>query len=362
MTQWSIPGFIRVERALEDVRRGMPVLLEIAGADYAVLAAEEATSEGLEYLQKLGTASFICTAKRASYLSSQKQENALAIPLSRMPIETIAALSGLDQKVDAPSIFKGITDTRTASAAEQAALLLPKLAELLPAVIIVPLPDGIEATGLMEIEMGLLLEYQDTIAVALKRRAEAPLRLEDAENAKIIAYRTALGGREHYAILVGNPERDVAPLVRIHSSCYTGDLLGSLACDCGEQLRSAIALMDERETGGILLYLMQEGRGIGLTNKLRTYALQAQGHDTVDANEILGFEDDERLFAPAQTILKDLGVTQVRLLSNNPRKARGLEALGIKVVECVPHIMASNPHNDAYLKTKAARLGHRFEG
>jgi GTP cyclohydrolase II len=148
-------------------------------------------------------------------------------------------------------------------------------------------------------------------------------------------------------------------VVRLHSECLTGDVLGSLKCDCGSQLDGALEAM-AAAGWGILLYLRQEGRGIGLVNKLRAYALQDQGFDTVDANLRLGFGDDERDFTVAAAMLKLLGQEQVRLLTNNPRKAAGLEAAGIQVVERVPLRIADNPHNAAYLATKKRRSGHQL--
>jgi GTP cyclohydrolase II len=146
----------------------------------------------------------------------------------------------------------------------------------------------------------------------------------------------------------------------MHSECFTGDLLGSLRCDCGDQLRGAIRRMAE-EGAGVLLYLAQEGRGIGLTNKLRAYALQDGGLDTVDANTHLGFEPDERQFWAAATMLRQLGISRVRLLTNNPAKMRQLASHGIEVAGRVPHVFEPNAHNESYLLTKARRSGHLLE-
>ena len=146
-------------------------------------------------------------------------------------------------------------------------------------------------------------------------------------------------------------------LTRLHSECFTGDLLGSLKCDCGQQLRGAIAEI-AAAGGGILLYLAQEGRGIGLVNKLRAYALQDQGFDTVEANERLGFEADERLFLPAAEMLRRLGFAKVRLMTNNPDKVAALAGFGIEVVERVAHAFPANDHNAFYLSTKARKSGH----
>lgn len=186
--------------------------------------------------------------------------------------------------------------------------------------------------------------------------AQAPLNLRDAGAARIYAYRAEGKISEHLAIVIGKP--DNIPLVRVHSCCYTGDLLGSLACDCQDQLKGAIKLMG-KQGGGVLIYLMQEGRGIGLINKIRAYSLQASGLDTVEANEFLGFEDEERAFAPAAEILKQLKIKEIRLISNNPKKAQQLEAEGIKVTKCVPMVI-KHQHNKNYLETKAKKSGHKI--
>ncbi|MCL4067709.1 GTP cyclohydrolase II [Pseudomonas sp. GX19020] len=165
------------------------------------------------------------------------------------------------------------------------------------------------------------------------------------------------GGDEHYAIEVGQPARDRPVLARLHSACFTGDVLGSLKCDCGPQLHAALAQMGD-EGAGVLLYLNQEGRGIGLANKMRAYSLQDQGFDTVDANHRLGFEDDERDFRIGAELLRGLGFREVRLLTNNPRKVAMLDSCGLKVVERVPLKVGKTRENAAYLATKAARSGH----
>jgi len=146
-------------------------------------------------------------------------------------------------------------------------------------------------------------------------------------------------------------------LIRLHSECFTGDLLGSLRCDCGIQLRSAITEI-AKQGSGILLYLAQEGRGIGLVNKLRAYELQDDGFDTIDANEQLGFDADERIYAPAATMLARMGIKRVRLMTNNPEKINGLTRHGIEVAERVAHSFPANGHNENYLRTKAERAGH----
>jgi GTP cyclohydrolase II len=210
--------------------------------------------------------------------------------------------------------------------------------------------------GLLAVRAADVLAYPGEVAANLTRVAEAHVPLEGAPDSRIIAYRAAEAGLEHLAILVGHPEQIEAPLVRLHSECFTGDLLGSLRCDCGPQLRGAIVRM-AAEGAGILLYLAQEGRGIGLVNKLRAYALQERGMDTLDANRALGWGADERDFLIAATMLEDLGIHAVRLLTNNPDKIAALAACGLKVKR-ESHIFAANGVNDRYLATKANRFGH----
>jgi GTP cyclohydrolase II len=245
-----------------------------------------------------------------------------------------------------------------------AAIELMKLAGLLPAALVLPLfggPDGAAAhlcaDGACRVQARDVLGYRLQGARQLRIVADARLPLVDAEPVRLVAFRPAADGGEHLAIIVGAPERPGPALVRIHSSCLTGDVLGSLRCDCGQQLRGAIRHM-RQAGGGIVLYLFQEGRGIGLVNKLRAYTLQDHGHDTIDANEMLGFGADERCYAAPATMLRQLDCTRVRLLTNNPDKVRALKMQGIAVVERVPHAFPANDHNLAYLRTKALRSGH----
>jgi GTP cyclohydrolase II len=218
-----------------------------------------------------------------------------------------------------------------------------------------------ERLGLLSVRAEDVLAYPAGMAASLTRVASAVVPLEDAPDARIVAFRAADGGIEHLAILVGRPEEvppgAPAPLTRLHSECFTGDLLGSLRCDCGPQLRGAIARM-AADGGGVLVYLAQEGRGIGLVNKLRAYTLQDTGLDTLDANRALGWGADERNFLVAATMLRALGITRVRLLTNNPDKLAALTACGIEVEGREVHAFAPNGVNDGYLETKRARFGH----
>ena len=234
-----------------------------------------------------------------------------------------------------------------------AAVELCKLGGLLPAAILVPAGSADAAI----VNITAIDAYRRLAAATLRPVSEARVPLADAEDVRIVSFRPADGGPDQYAILVGEPEKLAAPLTRLHSECFTGDLLGSLRCDCGDQLRGAIRRM-AHEGGGVLLYLAQEGRGIGLTNKLRAYMLQDSGLDTVEANHHLGFGSDERDFSAAAEMLRQLGIERVRLLTNNPAKITQLERYGIAVAGRVAHIFGANAHNRRYLLTKAERSGH----
>ncbi|MFO1112844.1 MAG: GTP cyclohydrolase II [Rhodospirillales bacterium] len=244
-------------------------------------------------------------------------------------------------------------------------MLLAKTARLLPAAVVAPIadPDADDVAkwasrhDLLWVDAGDVFQYDFTAARTLKPVSEARVPLLGAENARIIAFRPLDGGLEHLAVILGDPQPPAPVLTRLHSECFTGDLLGSLRCDCGDQLRGAIREICDTG-GGLLLYLAQEGRGIGLVNKLRAYELQDRGFDTLEANEQLGFDADERVYVPAAQMLRQLGFGHVRLLTNNPAKVDGLARCGIIVDERVPHAFPTNRHNEIYMRTKAGRGGH----
>lgn len=178
-------------------------------------------------------------------------------------------------------------------------------------------------------------------------------------NFELVDFKQKNSGEQHLALVKGSWEQDEPVLVRVHSSCVTGDVLHSLRCDCGEQLEAAMRMV-EAEGKGVVIYMNQEGRGIGLANKLKAYKLQEEGKDTVEANLALGFKNDERDYGVGAQILRHLGVSKIRLISNNPRKRAGLLGYGLEIVENVPIEIASNPHNEFYLKTKRDKLGHEI--
>jgi len=239
-----------------------------------------------------------------------------------------------------------------------AAMELARIAGILPAFLVAPEPAG-EPAPVRRGDLAMLL---DPGALAVATRTRLPVAA--TQDAEVVVFRSPDDPREHVALIVGQQTAGRTPLVRLHSECLTGDLLGSLRCDCGPQLDGALrAMAAEAEAGGwgVLLYLRQEGRGIGLVNKLRAYRLQDEGFDTLEANRRLGLPAEARDFPVAARMLDLLGVRAVRLMTNNPAKLAALEAAGVTVAERVPHSLPANPHNARYLATKRDRAGHLLE-
>ncbi|WP_255551756.1 GTP cyclohydrolase II [Erythrobacter crassostreae] len=237
-----------------------------------------------------------------------------------------------------------------------AAMELARIAGILPAFMVNPA----EAGEPQPIAASDLDAYTKSGALKIVTRAKLPVTA--SQTAEIVAFRSSSDTREHVALIIGKQNGDRAPLVRLHSECLTGDILGSLKCDCGPQLDAALhAMADHAENDGgwgALLYMRQEGRGIGLINKLRAYRLQDDGFDTVDANQRLGLPDEARDFATAARMLKLLGATTIRLMTNNPKKVDALASAGISITERVKHQLPDNPFNERYLATKRDRSGH----
>ncbi len=352
-----------VHRAVSELRRGTPVLL--TGAQpLALLAVETAGARGIAELSELAAeppVMVLAPARASAVLGRRASQRVQAV-----------ALQVADILAD-PELLRGLADPTMEQAVRKLpieaklpvlarpALALAKLARLLPAVLAAPARPEATADAarleLLSVSAVDVLAYPSGAATSLRRVAEAQVPMDKAPDARVIAFRTEDGAIEHLAIVVGRPETATAPLVRLHSECFTGDLLGSLRCDCGSQLRGAIGRIAE-EGVGVLLYLAQEGRGIGLANKLRAYTMQDRGLDTLDANRALGWGADERSFLTAATMLDALGIKQIRLLTNNPNKLAALAACGVEVVGREAHSFAPNGVNDQYLATKAERFGH----
>lgn len=355
-----------VHRAAEDLRRGTPVLL-LGAAPLVVLPAETAGARGLSELHALAGAApvlLLAPSRAASLLGSRPAEAAAVAFRTSPALLTPPVLLGLADPTAAQMLPDAPLPAGAPPALAGAALALAKLARLLPAMLAAPARDDAllraDARGLLAVEAADVLAHPVAAALGLTRVAEVAVPLEDAPDARLVAFRAPDAGIEHMAILIGRPDSAAPVLVRIHSECFTGDLLGSLRCDCGPQLRAAIARM-AAEGGGVLLYLAQEGRGIGLMNKLRAYAMQDRGLDTLDANRALGWDADERNFLVAATMLRELGIEAVRLLTNNPDKVAALRAAGLRSVVREAHAIAPNGVNDAYLATKKRRFGHMLD-
>ncbi|MGR3761466.1 GTP cyclohydrolase II [Roseobacteraceae bacterium NS-SX3] len=348
-------------RARVDLRMGLPVVLSGSAEAVVAIAVESLSAARLADLQALGGASLALTARRAETLKARVYDGDVAriqIP-GGADLGWIQALADPADDLNTP--MKGpLHSERGGSAAlHRLALALVKSARLLPAAVLAPVDD---AAGFAA-ERGLTLIQHAAAEPLLGESsplhpvAAARLPMDAAEAGRLHIFRPEDGAEEHYAIEIGRPDRHKPVLARLHSACFTGDVLGSLKCDCGPQLRGALAQMGAEGTG-VLLYLNQEGRGIGLANKMRAYSLQDQGFDTVEANHRLGFEDDERDFRLGASILKKMGFSQVRLLTNNPSKIAMMEKTGIKVAERVPLKVGENAFNRHYLATKAAKSGH----
>ena len=346
-----------VARAAASLRAGQPVLIRGANGEAALaLAVETATDAALA---EMSHPVLLLTHARASTLKIRLYTEGV-VALSVAHGTRVAQLKAIaDPTSDLAEPMKGPFEASREKlpASYAPAVKLAKLSGLLPAIVAAPVKHA--SQGIVEIAAAEIDGYDDAIVhtLALVTRARVPL--EGAENAELAAFRPRDGGPEHYAIIINTPPAHAPVLTRLHSECFTGDLLGSLKCDCGQQLRGAIEEI-AKAGGGVLLYLAQEGRGIGLINKLRAYRLQDQGFDTVEANERLGFEADERLYGIAARMLTLLGYDSVALMTNNPAKVAALEAAGIKVASRVPHSFPDNEHNRAYLATKAAKSGHLF--
>ncbi|MEC7805835.1 MAG: GTP cyclohydrolase II, partial [Pseudomonadota bacterium] len=369
-----------VERAISDLRRGALILLfdPLKRTAAIIQAAELSTAKGLELISQLAGSepSVVITNRRSAAIrlnTETRQVISVSIP-SQGGIELVHRLAnpifesqgGFDP-INQKELDNLPVVPEAADGLAPKAVQLVKFARLLPSIILsrIPYAEMTRLSGwsksdsLLAVDARLIDSLPEMRAQRLVKAVSAQVPLIDSEETRLIAFRPVDGGEEHVAIVIGDPDVTQGVLVRLHSQCLTGDLLGSLRCDCGDQLRGAIKAISEYG-GGVVVYLAQEGRDIGLVNKLRAYNLQDLGSDTVEANHQIGFEVDERIYAPAAEILKQLGIKKVKLLTNNPNKIDQLASTGIEVVERVKHAFPPNPHNREYLKTKAAKTGHLF--
>jgi len=339
-----------VQRAVAELRAGRPVRVVDQGQALVVVAAEMMDSAQIAawHTATGGAVGLILPAPRLRHLG------VLANTASHVSLDDLSPES-LNDLLFAVSLPAPALLNRPADGMENAALELVKRAYLLPAAVVLPLTD--EAPALIAVERTAIENFHESSARNLSIAARTHVPLADAADAEFVIFRGGDGLRDQVAVVVGKPDPHKPVLTRLHSACLTGDLFASLKCDCGDQLRLAVAEI-AREGGGVLLYLDQEGRGIGLLNKMRAYGLQQQGHDTLDADAVLGYGPDERRYEVASAMLALLGFRRITLMTNNPTKITALESFGVQIVGHQRVITDVNPHNHGYLSTKARRAGH----
>ena len=361
-------GMHDAERGLFDLRQGRPLYVAAAGEPGALIATVDGlVIPALEALRRHGRLRLALTRHRAA--SMGLVPGAGAIDGARGVSFSLNG-EGPEQILHLASARGTFTvdpgDLRRASAAEVGGLTLARLGWLLPAVVSATaepngspaLRDALASGAALSVTREQIDAMAGNADVRVTRVSEGPVPLADAEDARFVFFRERNGLAEHVAVVVGRQQAWPDPVpVRIHSACLTGDLFGSLRCDCGEQLRGSLREFVARG-GGVLLYMAQEGRDIGLANKLRAYTLQEQGLDTVDADGTLGFGADEREYAAAVEMLRTLGVTRVQLLTNNPEKVRALREAGIDVIDRRPLYGTLNRYNLPYVRAKMQRAGH----
>lgn len=382
------PATLLAERAINELRRGRVIALttpskspqcgDASSHCTLILSVETASAEAFSKLHALAFASnkhrslvMATSSRRAQALSLNvgERENleldqAVAVRLERsISLSTLQIYAGIAGA--APIAAEPKFETAHSNDSLHAAVTLTRHAQLLPTVIAVAvtsdeLDDSLLCLGSEQVEIFQNRKRANSDDARLERIASARVPIRDEEQCEIVLFRDVSVDIEHLAIIIGDiGDLDCVP-VRIHSACLTGDVLGSLRCDCGDQLRGAVQRMSARG-GGVLLYLQQEGRGIGLANKLRAYSLQDTGFDTYDADEYLGFGVDDRSFSEAAQILQALNILRIQLLTNNPRKARVLASKGIEVVEQETLAGEANSHNEGYLNAKVVRAGHHID-
>ena len=354
---------LAVDRAIGELRRGRSIA--IAEPDRAfIFAAVETIGSAL--LQRLIAASpgtrLLLTAERARAGDLvHDADRPMALELrSAAELETLKALAGMTGAGNEVPVSASFEPWPGNDEQVLAAFGLAKAARLIPALI------GFNASKVTDdslhcVSMSAILEHASAARNGIQLISESRVPLAESEQSRVALYRDEHGGSEHVAVIIGEPDLSASVPVRLHSACLTGDLLGSLRCDCGEQLATAVAHI-AKLGGGVLLYLDQEGRSIGLANKLRAYAIQDTGIDTYDADRHLGFSADERSYDVAAAMLQRIGVTRVRLLTNNPRKIDALREHGIDVIDRIALLTEPNAHNEGYLRTKRERAGHLGHG
>ena len=354
-TLFGAKGQVGVNRGVAEFHAGRPVLISGGGKTLLTLPVEGLDAERLAAFMELCAPvlpRLVITARRALALGLGATTPVAVALTADTDADMILALVA-DAKIGRP------IDAQPVGPAATAAIQLVKLSQGLPAVLVAEIAAGhvlASAPDIIAVEAEAIGRFRDEIIQSLTIADKAWVPLGSAQRACFYVFRDAMGGSQ-VAVVVGEPDFSQPVLVRPHSACLTGDVFGSRRCDCGDQLRLALTQI-EAAGGGIILYLAQEGRGLGLANKMRTYQMQDDGLDTVDANTTLGFDDDERDYGIAGRMLQLLNCSRVVLLTNNPAKLEGLARSGIKITGRVPLEAPINPDNHRYLAAKATRAGH----
>jgi GTP cyclohydrolase II len=358
LSLFGAPGQVEVERGLAEFRGGRPVRISTPGQSIVALPVDGIDARRLAAFAAFAAPALprlVITARRARALGLDASDP-LAIALTGTEdIETIEALV-------ADADTRGPLEAGPAGAPAKAAITLAKFAQRLPALLVADADAAGPAYAdppLVSVDAESIAKFRRSVLQSLTIAGEAQVPLHGGHSTRFVVFRDAIGGNS-IAVVVGKPDFSKAVPVRLHSACLTGDVFGSRRCDCGDQLKLALARLDEAG-GGVILYLDQEGRGVGLVNKMRAYELQDEGLDTVDANTTLGFDDDERDYGIAARMLEMLGCTRVRLLTNNPAKLDSLAGAGIEVLGRLPLYTPINADNRRYLTAKATRAGHRLD-
>jgi len=353
------PDRVLVKRGLAEFRSGRPVVFSSPDAKFLLAlpvdGLDEARLHAFQQLCAPAEPRLVVTARRARALGIES-EGPVALKLADANIGAIESLVA-----DADPAEEAELDG-PAGAAAGAAIELAKIAQRLPALLLAEIEQPANALiepPLIVVAPDAVMRFRRDEQYSLEIASEAKVPLQGGLSTRFVVFRDAVGGGSA-AVIVGNPDFSKPVPVRLHSACLTGDVFGSSRCDCGDQLRLATKRLNE-EGGGVILYLEQEGRGLGLANKMRAYALQDAGLDTVDANTTLGFDDDERHYGIAARMLQKLGCTSIYLMTNNPAKLDGLSGLGIEVVGRKPLHAPINAHNRRYMTAKAMRAGHKLD-
>ena len=349
---------VAVERALSEFRAARPVAIKAGGLLVLAFPAEGLTQRQIDFLQGAGRNARLIIPGEKAKTSAGWNEAPAAVHLHPITLEAIEGYIGHrhDGAANGTGPYRPVL--AAPSRAELAALALANLSLLLPAVAVADASAAdLERAPILSADAQDIIAFRDREARSLKIVARTRVPLEGAGACEFVVFRGGDGFRDQIAIIVGNPSPKHPVLARIHSACLTGDLFGSLKCDCGDQLRGTVRAMSE-QGGGIVLYLDQEGRGNGIANKIRAYCLQEEGFDTYDADEMLGFGQDQRRFDFAGEMLRQLGFTSVRLMTNNPRKVAALREAGLEVVSTHRVLARATAHNAKYLATKRDKGGH----